>query len=341
MKKEIESDEKLDIHYIGYRLMIQALRDVNINEGLKKALYLIKIYLKSDDVILFKQDEHGEYIHYSNNALMDDDSKIISIILNKAKSIIEKKEYFNFDINIKSKQNDVLFIPIPFDNSKYVMTINNSSKIIEQNNHAFIKIIKEAMTVILEKYESYERIQKNSTIDNLTGLNNRNSYEEKLKLIDTNQDNLIFGIFDLFGLKYVNDNHGYLAGDKYISDTASILKKYFPEYVIRQDEHGKYEKIYTGTNLYRIGGDEYVLITTTDTLEMVETKTKLAAEEVNMLDLGIEKEFPTGLNYGIVERTKGETTKELNFEADKLLMQDKSRMYKEYGIERRRMERSK
>ena len=46
-------------------------------------------------------------------------------------------------------------------------------------------------------------------MDLLTGLDNRNSYEIRINGIDESNDNLVFGLFDLFRLKYVNDNYSH------------------------------------------------------------------------------------------------------------------------------------
>ena len=332
--KEFENDN-LDMNYISYYIMIQALKDININEGLAKALYLLKLYIKSEDIILFRADEHEQYNHYSNNVMMNNNSKTISLILNQGKSFIEKKDYFNFDIKIKGKLYNFIFIPIKFKNSKYIISIINPKEDILKDNKIFKKKIKEFMPIILEKYELYEQLQKNSKIDSLTGLDNRKSYDERMNLINDDETDIVYGIFDLFRLKYVNDHHGHETGDKYILETANILKRYFPKYYKKQDEHGKIEKHYTGTCVYRIGGDEFALITP-EPLEVVETKVKLAREEIKMLDLGIDDNPHLDINYGIVAKEKEDKALDLSVKADELLREDKDRTYQETGLDRRK-----
>ena len=329
-------DSNLDIHYIGYNIMTQALRNESIYEGLKKALYLAKLYVDADDIVLFKKEENGLYDHYSNNALMNNDSKIISILLNKAKDIIEQRNQFEFNIDIKDKQNNLLFIPITFKNSKYVITITNPKKNVKKDNFEFTKVIGESMSIILEKLETYDYMQKNSTIDSLTGLDNRNSYNARVQMLDSGDEHIVYAIFDLFRLKYINDNYSHLHGDKYIIETAKILSKYFPKYHVQTDQNGVTEKKYTGSCVYRIGGDEFVLMTTTDSLELVTMKAQMAAEEIKMLDLDIKEPLPIGMNYGIVERNNKELSQELYVKADKILADDKTRMYQELGIDRRK-----
>ncbi len=84
--------------------------------------------------------------------------------------------------------------------------------------------------------------------DTLTHAENRNSYMEVI--MGLNEDIrskklscLDVIVFDINGLKKVNDEVGHAAGDKLITDAADILYEFFPGY-----------------HIYRIGGDEFVII---------------------------------------------------------------------------------
>ena len=84
--------------------------------------------------------------------------------------------------------------------------------------------------------------------DPLTNVKNKHAYveeEERIdKLIAKNQmENFAVVVFDLNGLKIINDTKGHDAGDVYIVESCQVIEKYF----------GK-------TNLYRFGGDEFVVI---------------------------------------------------------------------------------
>ena len=84
--------------------------------------------------------------------------------------------------------------------------------------------------------------------DSLTGVKNKHAYveleEEYDRAINKGEINE-FGlvVFDLNGLKHINDSYGHDAGDKYIIDSCNIIKKYFNE-----------------ENIYRFGGDEFVVV---------------------------------------------------------------------------------
>ena len=121
------------------------------------------------------------------------------------------------------------------------------------------------------------------------------------------------------GLKTINDTYGHAAGDEALITLALCFTK-----AIRARQ-----------SVYRIGGDEFVLITSKDNIDLVNLKARLAAEEVSMMDLGV-KDLPLGLNHGVVNHRKEDVVKTTYINADQLLSNDKRDMYVRYGIERRR-----
>jgi len=83
-----------------------------------------------------------------------------------------------------------------------------------------------------------------------TGLKNRNCYNRDIakyqigpRLKNPNQ-RIGFLVADINDLKTVNDNYGHHEGDKLISSTANILKSCLK----------------TATDIYRIGGDEFIAL---------------------------------------------------------------------------------
>ena len=80
--------------------------------------------------------------------------------------------------------------------------------------------------------------------DILTGCYNRNAYDENLGH-DTETGKSQVVTFDLNDLKYCNDTYGHQCGDKYLCDSATIIRSVY----------GRYGKV------YRIGGDEFCILT--------------------------------------------------------------------------------
>ncbi len=84
--------------------------------------------------------------------------------------------------------------------------------------------------------------------DSLTGVRNKHAYSEAEALLNqrirqNDIDKLGVVVCDINGLKLANDTLGHAAGDKLIKDACSLICEYFT--------HGA---------VYRIGGDEFVVI---------------------------------------------------------------------------------
>ena len=84
--------------------------------------------------------------------------------------------------------------------------------------------------------------------DSLTGIRNKHAYSEAEALLNqrirqNDIDKLGVVVCDINGLKLANDTLGHAAGDKLIKDACSLICEYFT--------HGA---------VYRIGGDEFVVI---------------------------------------------------------------------------------
>ena len=96
--------------------------------------------------------------------------------------------------------------------------------------------------------QNNRKIKIMSQTDMLTEVYNRNAMNNRISddVNGTNEIKRPFGVFfiDVNGLKTVNDTRGHLAGDNLLKDVADTLKELNP---------GKNE-------IYRVGGDEYMII---------------------------------------------------------------------------------
>ena len=155
------------------------------------------------------------------------------------------------------------------------------------------------------------------TIDPLTGIANRYSYEQDLSSIDYNDDFVVFSV-DINGLKRANDNFGHKAGDELIVGTAETISAIL----------GKYGKC------YRTGGDEFIALTHVSNTkiddiihELTKKAEKWSGNEIKELSLSIgaasKKEFN---DYSIDE---------LVGEADQRMYKIKSDYYLSHHLDRR------
>ena len=95
-------------------------------------------------------------------------------------------------------------------------------------------------------------------------------------------------------------------------------------------------KFETGDNVYRVGGDEFVVLSTNKTTEQVEELMVNIVQEVEKIGLSISNNPITSINYGISERCNMESMDELYKMADEKLYENKNAMYKKVSVERRR-----
>ena len=96
-----------------------------------------------------------------------------------------------------------------------------------------------------DKKEKQDRILYLSYNDQLTGLNNRRFFEEKILEIDREENlPLTIAMIDVNGLKLTNDAFGHSMGDKLLKSVAETLKENCPKEGL----------------ISRIGGDEFVLL---------------------------------------------------------------------------------
>ncbi len=92
---------------------------------------------------------------------------------------------------------------------------------------------------------TFYRIKKESSIDPLTGLQNRNTYKDDITSLITEQPEKFGALLfcDIDNLKFINDCYGHNSGDRYIQATANVLK-----------EFGEYTSV-----IARPSGDEFIV----------------------------------------------------------------------------------
>lgn len=172
---------------------------------------------------------------------------------NKGKNIYIK----NIETDCKSKQEyeclksqnikNLVVVPLTFDDNKlygYIGVDNPKTTNDVKKVEFLFSSLSDFIVSIIERQKTYDLLQTQSFMDSLTKLQNRNKYINDLKSFKQNKDSSIGIIYiDMNGLKKLNDSLGHQAGDSALIKIADILLSIFEQ---------KY--------LYRIGGDEFVVI---------------------------------------------------------------------------------
>lgn len=152
--------------------------------------------------------------------------------------------------------------------------------------------------------EQVEQLRQVSYKDGLTGLYNRNKFNQILKT-EAADGGIGLGVacFDLNELKQINDQMGHIAGDDLIRGTADQIRRIF---------EGK---------AYRIGGDKFVVID--DTLE--EREFQAAVQAVKRGLEAVQISCAVGSSW----RRSHCSVEEQYEEADRQMYQEKRRYYKQ------------
>jgi diguanylate cyclase (GGDEF)-like protein len=123
----------------------------------------------------------------------------------------------------------------------------------------------------------------------LTGLKNRRFYQEELERLEqSNSPRLVFVLFDINGLKIMNDAFGHHVGDLLLKTVANVVAAHLP----------------ANTEFMRIGGDEFVII-------FYDTTPKEVERIIDEIDTTVRNETINGIHFsvsfGIEGRRESET----------------------------------
>ena len=155
-----------------------------------------------------------------------------------------------------------------------------------------------------------EQLEYMSNIDSLTGVKNRNSMNARVDWHVNNSYSVKspFGIIfvDLNGLKQCNDAGGHEAGDQLLRNAANLLTKHFGDYEI-----------------YRSGGDEFVVILQECEKEIFEKKIEALRAESGY---GSE----VCLAIGSAWTTDGKNLRSCMHIADEAMYADKREYYRQH-----------
>ncbi len=161
-----------------------------------------------------------------------------------------------------------------------------------------------------------KRIRKERTalklisIDAMTQVLNRNSYEKKIEELENDKEqckSLYYALCDVNFLKYINDNFGHEAGDEAITRCAKMLSS----------------AVGSECKVYRTGGDEFVCISKVPLKEKITGAIKSETQNDNG--------YPFMVACGFAEYNEKECSdiKSIISECDKEMYKDKQRIKSE------------
>ncbi len=180
--------------------------------------------------------------------------------------------------------NDVIFIPITLENEIrwYYVYASFEEGSLNENDLVVANYIREEMNMIMQLFYLYQKTLRLSRFDGLTGLMNRQYFDETLNNSIDNLNNFSVVIFDLDKLKILNDTLGHDMGDKYLCTLSGMVKNAFNQ----------------ACSFGRIGGDEFAgVIIDVDTISQKFEDLRL--EFRKKMSIETEGMFETSFSYGI------------------------------------------
>jgi len=143
-------------------------------------------------------------------------------------------------------------------------------------------------------------------VDALTGISNRMAYMEKIYELERMKGQLpptAIVVADLNKFKEINDTWGHQAGDDILKQAANLLSKTFC---------GEHDKV------YRIGGDEFAVISVGIEEKVIQQKLEILKEEqAGMVPYSIS------LGYAFVEKAENNAVEQAFSRADAMMYEHK------------------
>ncbi|MEG1886559.1 MAG: GGDEF domain-containing protein, partial [Oscillospiraceae bacterium] len=248
---------------------------------------------------------------------------IICIVFFVFDILVEIIKYKNRDIYLLGLGTSVFISLSLIDLVRYYSKIGADNSMFSRFGVLFYILIlgyyavKQLMNMMSQNIDT-RMLEKLAFSDRLTGLQNRTAFETDMEPYRTDVaccEGLWIGIFDINNLKLVNDTQGHKMGDNAILTAVDCLKTAF-------NSRGR---------LYRIGGDEFALIT--ENLTSGEAEELLKRFEKELESSRQEKCQTLSVAYGIAEfdPAADKTVDELYVRADSYMYHEKYKA-KRYSI---------
>lgn len=169
-----------------------------------------------------------------------------------------------------------------------------------------------AMKVKCQRLLFARKVAILSETDMLTGLRNRNAYEQRLHDYASLENCEIASVYvDVNGLHEINNTKGHAAGDQMLRYVGRTIQHEFGE-----------------MNSFRIGGDEFVVLLTDESEDRIRAKIEQIRKQVEKGSYHIS----IGCSVG---NTSDKNISSLIAEAEKRMYEDKRLYYQNSGIDRR------
>lgn len=322
-----EEHEKLNKTLLLEEITIECIKELykfqnldkklpEILEKLIKAMDADRAYIVKNEQDIFlvtyasSRSEEIEYIKSGTYLELnpspkwrEEFSKGNSIVIDNSKEIESISPALS-KLLIDFKITSMIISPVILNNKIHSYIVVDNPSEMYSNRFSIVETISYFISIALENENLNNILIYNSYYDNLTGLFNRNKYLDDIEKFSYKDEEIGILFMDINGLKNINDLYGHLHGDDILKEAADILRATFCQ-----------------SNIYRIGGDEYVVLA----LNMKEDIFNEKAKEIKQR-LFLSKECKGAVGYKWLATCKN-IEKEILI-ADKNMYDDKKEYYR-------------
>ena len=127
----------------------------NIYDGLRNALFFIKSFTSSRDVILYKKniDNSFQTLSFNSNSELTDFNDI-TLILNRIEKHLSSRDYLDFDVQAKSCISHIVYLKIVIDGEMYVLALPDMNK----EMTSIFDLLKEVLAIVISNVKRYEKM---------------------------------------------------------------------------------------------------------------------------------------------------------------------------------------
>lgn len=297
----------------------------NLLAEYKKAVDLSNIVSKTNPkgVITYVNDKFCEISGYTRDELIGKPHNIIrhpdmarEAFKDLWDTIKAKKSWHGIVTNMKKDGSqyivDTTVIPIldvDGDVVEYIAVRHDITEL-EETKQQLRNINKAMKHKVDELYSMTNTLEQKAYKDNLTGINNRENFEEffTLEIANAKQNNkpLSLIIFDVDNFKLINDTYGHQAGDIILVELANLIA----------------DNIKNGDIFARWGGEEFAILTPQTEIVGAQNLAENLRKRVQSHPFSyVEQEIT--LSFGIAQLMSEDTKKTLFEKADGALYEAK------------------
>lgn len=176
---------------------------------------------------------------------------LLTIIITK----LSRSRFFSMFVSLGKINNEINRLLETIENLIYFKSQNNAITQLQGNIITKVYDAKdlrdEIASMEIALRNKIDAVNSYAYIDGLTFLNNQAAYVRSIKILDSKMHegaSFCIAVFDICGLKIINDAYGYETGNMAILDAANLLKSLFSQDDIYRYESDEFVGIFTNTS---------------------------------------------------------------------------------------------